>query len=227
MERATPFGPPAFEKCGIDSQLSQIKARLSEGVTKQPAPAIRLRSPSPSLAAPKVGSVAESTDSLLLPSAFKPIFLTKSLAYVKLGSGWHLPKSGRGSHRIKQDSGRPSSSTKTRRAKGPPAPCIPSYKIENPGRFANSFNESKSKHSFSVLKYSLNGSIIVTVDASVNWYVVPTDASKLISSNPSTVLKDWISKLLSQRASVKSSPAGCPKPSLYLIPKSSPGPPGL
>jgi hypothetical protein len=87
IDRATPLSPPRDANCGMDSQLSQIRAMLSDGVTKKPAPAMRLRSPSPSLAAPSAGTVDESRDGYALPSGNNPIFFTNSDAYVRLGSG--------------------------------------------------------------------------------------------------------------------------------------------
>ena len=103
IDRATPLGPPALAKCGMASQLSQMSAILSDGVTKHPAPAMRFRSPSPSLAAPSVGRVEVSTLLSALPSDARPIFFTRSDAYVKFGSGWIPPKSGFGSHRSNDD----------------------------------------------------------------------------------------------------------------------------
>ena len=74
IDRATPFNPPHFANWGMDSQLSHISAMLSEGVTKNPAPAMRFRSPSPSLAAPRVGKDDASRAGSALPSGNRPIF---------------------------------------------------------------------------------------------------------------------------------------------------------
>jgi hypothetical protein len=94
-------------------------------------------------------------------------------------------------------SGKPSSSTRIRRANGPPAPCIPSKTIEKSGRRANSFIASKSKHDLRTSTYSVNGSIMVTVEVNVNANVVPGAAFKSISGLSSTVLKLVIFRLRS------------------------------
>ncbi len=54
IERATPFNPLAYP--GTWWALAAKTARLSLGVTMKRRPRIRLRSPSPSLAAPKLGA---------------------------------------------------------------------------------------------------------------------------------------------------------------------------
>ena len=87
IDLATPLSPPREANCGIDSQLSAINAILSDGVTKNPAPAIKLRSPSPSLAAPSAGKDAISRESSADPSDISPINFTSSEAYVRFGSG--------------------------------------------------------------------------------------------------------------------------------------------
>ena len=71
---------------GIEWELAAIRAMLSEGVTKKFFPRIMLRSASPSQAAPKSGAYTALSKT--------PIFLTRSSAYVRLGSGWPWPKSG-------------------------------------------------------------------------------------------------------------------------------------
>ena len=64
--------------------LAAIMATLSLGVTKKRRPRTMLRSPSPSLAAPRSAA----------PSAHWRS--TSSFAYVRLGSGWPPPKSSSG-----------------------------------------------------------------------------------------------------------------------------------
>jgi hypothetical protein len=94
-------------------------------------------------------------------------------------------------------SGSPNSSTNTRFAKGPPAPCIPSNSIENFGwDDKNARSASKSKHSLRIETYSVYGSIIVTVDEP-RTYVVPTGALISMLTESDNVLNDWIAKLRS------------------------------
>jgi hypothetical protein len=64
--------------------LAASIARLSDGVMKRPLPTIRLRSPSPSDAAPKSGASGPN------------IVSNSSLAWTMLGSGWCPPKSSSG-----------------------------------------------------------------------------------------------------------------------------------
>jgi hypothetical protein len=119
---AAALRPPL--NCGIASALAAITARESLGVTKNCLPRIMFLSPSPSAAAPNTGTLLLalllplSLLSLLLlgstePSAASPILATSSGAYVRLGSGWHPPKSSRGSHLISTEGDAPSSSTST------------------------------------------------------------------------------------------------------------------
>lgn len=56
---------------------------------------------------------------------------------------------------------------------------------------------SKSKLFLRMSTYSINGSIIVTVEVEDSEKVVPTTASMSISGDPSTVLNFVISKLRS------------------------------
>jgi hypothetical protein len=64
--------------------LAASIARLSDGVMKRPLPTIRLRSPSPSDAAPKSGAASAEHGS------------NRALAWTMLGSGWCPPKSSSG-----------------------------------------------------------------------------------------------------------------------------------
>lgn len=66
-------------KNGMLLALAAIIAMLSEGVTKKFLPNIMLRSASPSQAAPKSGAYTVLSKT--------PIFLTRSSAYVRFGSG--------------------------------------------------------------------------------------------------------------------------------------------
>ena len=92
---------------------------------------------------------------------------------------------------------KPNSSTRMRRAKGPPAPCIPSNKIENCGCLENFRIASKSKLCCSTSTYSVNGSMIVTEEVEVIGKIVPTAASISISGDPSRDLNMDISRLRS------------------------------
>lgn len=93
--------------------------------------------------------------------------------------------------------GNPNSSIRIRWAKGPPAPCMPSKRIEKSGCLANSLMSSKLKLSFSTFTYSVKGSMIVTAEVGDREKVVPAGALISISGDPCTVLKLDISKLRS------------------------------
>mmetsp|Transcript_30411 Transcript_30411/g.85126 ORF Transcript_30411/g.85126 Transcript_30411/m.85126 type:complete len:288 (+) Transcript_30411:804-1667(+) len=191
-----------------------MTATESLGVTKKRLPRIMLRSASPSAAAPKQGAPSPN------------ILATSSLAYVRLGSGWPPPKSGRGSQFMSAAAGSaPSSSQKTRRAEAPATPCIPSNTMEKSGRASSARMAPKSKTRFSRARCVSAPSNTSTENPPPRSWSPGRERSTC--SSGCMVLYSAISVVRRWMARVRLSGAGPPFSQLYLTPKSPSGPPGL
>mmetsp|Transcript_21947 Transcript_21947/g.51324 ORF Transcript_21947/g.51324 Transcript_21947/m.51324 type:complete len:347 (-) Transcript_21947:198-1238(-) len=226
MERAQPLRPSL--NCGMRLLLATSMATESDGETKNCELITMLRSASPSAAAPKVGGGDDV--SILLPPLSKPIVLTSSTAYVKLGSACPCqadsgpPKSSFGSAFVAEPGFAPSSSSMIFLAYGPWTPLMLSYTMEKSGLVTIFFICSKLKHFFSKARWSSTLSNTSTVRSPMV-YVAALDKS--ISGTLSQILYSEILAVHSTILFVIFSGAGPPFSQLYLIPKSSFSPPGL
>mmetsp|Transcript_44837 Transcript_44837/g.124674 ORF Transcript_44837/g.124674 Transcript_44837/m.124674 type:complete len:239 (+) Transcript_44837:603-1319(+) len=156
MERAHPFRPSL--NCGMRSELAASMANESDGETKNWELRIMLRSASPSAAAPNVGG--GFSVSILLPPLSRPMVLTSSTAYVRLGSAWPCqgescpPKSSIGVALVAVPGAAPSSFSMMPLAYGPCTPHMESYAIVKSGRAIILLMASKSKHVLRTAKWS-------------------------------------------------------------------------
>mmetsp|Transcript_2529 Transcript_2529/g.4754 ORF Transcript_2529/g.4754 Transcript_2529/m.4754 type:complete len:296 (+) Transcript_2529:147-1034(+) len=227
IDLAQPLRPSL--NCGIRSALATSMAKESEGEMKNCEPRIMLRSASPSAAAPKVGGGLSV--SILLPPLSRPIVLTNSTAYVRLGSACPCqadsvpPKSGLGSALVAEPGAAPSSSSMMPFAYGPCTPHMQSYTMVKSGLAIIFLIASKSKHFLSSALWSSTQSKTSTL--------LPASPSNTFGSSRqksgmvSQILNSVIFAVHSTIFVVIFSGAGPPFSQLYLIPKSSSGPPGL
>mmetsp|Transcript_7886 Transcript_7886/g.9581 ORF Transcript_7886/g.9581 Transcript_7886/m.9581 type:complete len:274 (+) Transcript_7886:973-1794(+) len=190
------------------------------------------RSASPSAAAPKSGNDAASSSSppgLFSSSVPTPstscIVLTSVSAYLRLGSGCAPPKSGSGTPFTIEDASAPRSSTKMRLAKGPATPFIASKTIEKSFRCISLRIDGKSKIPCIILEYSPTAS--TTTTSMFPSLVVPGLSNAVFAGSSPVMRYFFIVCVLPYIVSVTEVGAGPPFAVLYLMPKSSFGPPGL